>query len=301
MQSETSIRIHLTALRRLIRLPLSLMVALSALTGALAAAPALPLGKLWSLGWGIFFVSAACSVLNQVQERTTDALMRRTCQRPLACGELNVNSGTVIGLLLASGGLATLLISCGLAPALLALFGLVWYLLVYTPLKRHSSLAVIAGTPCGALPPLIGWLATGGSIAEPAVLALMLTMTLWQVPHYWLLALPERDELKQAGFKALPTNFTPRQIINLSHIWILALACVTLLLPALQLVTLPLLQTLLAATAIGFALWASRLCVKSLFIEKTAHKLRFGLHLYLALVFGLILIDKILLRGVGVG
>jgi len=165
---------HLTALRRLIRLPLSAMVAISALAGALAATPYLPLLKLWAIAWGIFLLSAACSVLNQVQERFTDALMRRTCNRPLACGDLSPATGTVIGLLLATGGIATLLVATGVQPALLGVAATAWYLAVYTPLKRISSLAVIAGTPCGALPPLIGWVAAGGDILDPRPLALVL-------------------------------------------------------------------------------------------------------------------------------
>ena len=84
--------------------------------------------------------------------------MRRTCRRPLACGDLAPKAGMTVGLLLASGGLAVLSATSGTMASLLGLGATVWYLAVYTPLKRVSSLAVIAGTPCGALPPLIGWI-----------------------------------------------------------------------------------------------------------------------------------------------
>jgi protoheme IX farnesyltransferase len=287
---------NLTALSRLIRLPLSVMVALSALTGALAADLHISGVTLWALAWGIFLLSSACSVFNQVQERFTDALMRRTCRRPLACGALTPTTGMVIGILLGSGGLATLFLATGTATALLGLFSTGWYLLAYTPLKRISSLAVIAGTPCGALPPMIGWLAAGGDPLDPRPLTLALLMVLWQVPHYWLLALPDRDELKRVGFKVLPDKLTRHQLLNISHFWILGMVTVTLLLPPMQLVQLPVLQGLIAGLAISFAIWTTRIQRKTLFVDKTAGKLRIGLHLYLGLVLGTILLNGLLIR-----
>lgn len=287
---------HLTALSRLIRLPLSAMVALSALTGALATDLPLAWATLWALAWGIFLLSAACSVLNQVQERYTDALMRRTCRRPLACGEITATTGMAIGIILGSGGLATLFVATGSATALLGLAATAWYLLVYTPLKRLSSLAVIAGTPCGALPPLMGWLAAGGDPLDPRPLVLVLLMVLWQVPHYWLLVLPDREELKRVGFRALPEQLSGHQLLSISHFWILGTVAATLLLPPLQLVRLPLLQGLLAGLAIAFAVWTTRTLRKALFIERIARKLRIGLHLYLGLVLGIILVNGLLVR-----
>lgn len=286
----------LAALSRLIRLPLSAMVALSAMAGALAATPYLSWLSLWAIVWGIFLLSSACSVLNQVQERFTDALMRRTCERPLACGDLSPRTGMVIGLLLASGGLGVLLAATGTMTAMLGLGATAWYLAVYTPLKRISSLAVIAGTPCGALPPLIGWIAAGGDPLDPRPLTLVLLMVLWQVPHYWLLALPDRDELFRTGFKVLPEKLTGHQLLSVSHFWILGMITATLLLPPLHLVQLPLLQGLIAGLAIAFAVWTSWVQRKNLFVEQTAYKLRIGLHIYLGLVLGTILINGLLLR-----
>ncbi|MEJ2524045.1 MAG: UbiA family prenyltransferase [Desulfuromonadales bacterium] len=296
MNAPSATMMHLTALSRLIRLPLSAMVALSALAGALAARPFLPWLSLWGVVWGIFLLSAACSVLNQVQERFTDALMRRTCRRPLACGALAPGTGMAIGLLLGSGGLAVLVATAGTTASLLGLGATVWYLAVYTPLKRISSLAVIAGTPCGALPPLIGWIAAGGEPLDPRPLALVLLMILWQVPHYWLLALPDRDELTRAGFKVLSARLSGHQLLGMSHFWILGMITATLLLPPLGLVNLPLFQGLIAGLAVAFAIWSTRVQRKTLFIEKSAQKLRIGLHVYLGLVLGTILLNGLILR-----
>lgn len=296
MKTDTNTMTNLAALSRLIRLPLSAMVAISALAGALAVSPYLPLQKLWAIGWGIFLLSASCSVLNQVQERHTDALMRRTCTRPLACGALSATTGMVIGLLLATGGVATLLVTSGSLPALLGLGATAWYLAAYTPLKRVSSLAVIAGTPCGALPPLIGWIAAGGDPLDPRPLALVLLMVLWQVPHYWLLALPDRDELVRAGFKVMPARFSSHQLVSISHFWTLGMITSTLLLPLMHLVQIPVLQGVVAGLAISFAVWSTHVQRKTLFAERTARKLRIGLHVYLGLVLSSILINSIWLR-----
>ena len=296
MQSSSATMTNLTALSRMIRLPLSAMVALSALAGALATGLYIPWITLWAISWGVFLLSASCSVLNQVQERFTDALMRRTCRRPLACGDLTATTGMVIGVLFGSGGLTILFAATGMATALLGLFATGWYLLAYTPMKRISSLAVIAGTPCGALPPLIGWLAAGGDPLDPRPLTLVLLMVLWQVPHYWLLALPDRDDLKRVGFKVLPDMLSGHQLLSISHFWILGMVTVTLLLPVMQIVQLPVLQGLIAGLAISFAVWATRTQRKSVFIEKTAYKLRVGLHLYLGLVLGTILLNGLLTR-----
>jgi protoheme IX farnesyltransferase len=295
MQTHSETMTHLAALSRLIRLPLSAMVALTALAGALAFAPQMPMLKLWAIYWGVFLLSAACSVLNQVQERFTDALMRRTCRRPLASGDLTPKTGMIIGLLLATGGLTVLLTATGTTPALLGLGASVWYLAVYTPLKRASSLAVIAGTPCGALPPLIGWIAAGGDPLDPRPFCLLLLMVLWQVPHYWLLALPDRDELRRTGFKVLP-QLSGHQILSISHFWILGTVTATLLLPLMQLVTLPLLQGLIAGLAIAFAVWTTGVQRKTLFVENSAKKLRIGLHLYLGLVLGTLLLNGLFTR-----
>lgn len=296
MQSQSGTMTNLTALSRLVRLPLSAMVAISALTGALAADPHMSGMTLWALAWGIFLLSSACSVLNQVQERATDALMRRTCRRPLACGALTAKTGMAIGVLLGSGGLAILFAAAGTETALLGLLATGWYLLVYTPLKQRSALAVIAGTPCGALPPLIGWLAAGGNPFDPQPLTLALLMVLWQVPHYWLLALPDREELKRVGFRILPKNLTGHQLLSLSHFWILGMVAATLLLSSIHLVQLPVLQGLIAGLAISFAVWATRTHKKTPFVEKIAAKLRVGLHIYLGLVLGSILLDSLIIR-----
>lgn len=293
MLSRTATRMQLTALARLVRLPLSLMVTCSALAGALATKIPLPGLTLWALGWGVFLLAAASSVLNQVEERTSDAQMRRTANRPLAGGLLPVRAGTAIGWLLASGGLAILAAGAGPYPALLGLATLAWYLAAYTPLKRLTSLAVLAGTPCGAVPPLIGWLTAGGILPAPQPLALALFMILWQVPHYWLLAMPDRDELRRAGFRVLP-ELSDRQLLIVSHRWLLGLAVATGGLVVLQLVRAWPLQLLLGSAALLLVVYGTH-CLRAIrFPTETARRLRIALLLHLALLLVVLCLDTLL-------
>ncbi len=286
----------LSAVGRLFRLPLAAMVALSALAGALAANPGLAWLQLWILGWAIFLLSAACSVLNQVQERLTDALMTRTCQRPIASGQLSAKAGAVIGLILGSVGLVLLYAGNGSDSALLGLTAMAWYLLVYTPLKRITPFAVIAGTPCGILPPLIGWHFATGNIFSPQALVLGLLLLLWQVPHFWLLAIPDRDELSLAGFKVLPSGLSNQKLLYVCHFWIMALTTASLLLPVMHLLWSIPLQVVAVGSSLAFACWATRVQKKSLFVEITVTRLRFGLHLYLGLILATILLQGLWTR-----
>jgi protoheme IX farnesyltransferase len=296
MPEITATHLHIRAMTRLSRLPLALMVALTGLAGALACRPQLPLLTGWAIFAGLLLLSAAASVLNQLQERVSDALMRRTAGRPLACGALSPRAGMIIGLLLASGGLAVLAAGAGTGPALLGLTALGWYLLVYTPLKRLTPLAVLAGTPCGAMPPLLGWLAAGGPLTAPLPLALALFMVLWQVPHFWLLALPDRTELTAAGFRVLP-KVSDRQLLSLSHHWLLGLAAVTIGLVMLQLVRGWWLQLPLLAAALLLAGYATRCLGAVRFPADTARRLRRALHLHLALLLAVVLLGTLLPPG----
>lgn len=153
---------------------------------------------------GTALVASGAAAINQVTERETDRLMERTRTRPLAEGRMHAREGRSIAGLLSALGLAVLWIGAGLAPALVALVTLVTYALVYTPMKRHTSLATVVGAVPGALPPLIGWAAVRGSLAEPAPWALFLIMFLWQLPHFLAIAWRYRDDYARAGLPMLP-------------------------------------------------------------------------------------------------
>jgi heme o synthase len=152
---------------------------------------------------GTALVAGGAAVLNQLYERHTDALMRRTRLRPLPDGRLTPDEARIFGLMLAATGLALLAFTANLAAAGLAAATLVIYLIVYTPMKRRSSLATLVGAVPGALPPLIGWTAAHGTVSIGGW-ALFAIVFLWQIPHFMAIAWLYRDDYGRAGFPMLP-------------------------------------------------------------------------------------------------
>ena len=151
---------------------------------------------------GTTLVAGGAATLNQVYERDTDALMRRTRTRPLPSGRVSPAEARVFGVALSIAGLALLTAFSTWLASLLALATLVIYLFVYTPLKRLSPSATIVGAVPGALPPLIGWVASHGTIALGG-LALFLIVFLWQIPHFMAIAWMYREDYGAAGFPML--------------------------------------------------------------------------------------------------
>jgi len=153
---------------------------------------------------GTALVAAAASAINQFLERHTDALMRRTENRPLPAGRLPPAVVLVFGSGLAICGLTYLVVSLRQPlAALVAGTTFATYVFLYTPLKRKTPLNTLVGAVPGALPPVIGWTAVRGSI-DPEAVALFLIVFLWQVPHFLSIAWIYRDQYAQAGMKMLP-------------------------------------------------------------------------------------------------
>ena len=180
-----------------------LVVATSAAGYYLGAIGAPELAPMAQAVAGTALVAGGAAVLNQVYERDTDALMRRTRMRPLPDGRVAPGDAAIYGGALAVGGLALLALRANGIAALLALATLVVYLIVYTPMKRRSSIATLVGAVPGALPPLIGWAAAHGSISIGGW-ALFAIVFLWQIPHFMAIAWLYRDDYRKAGFPLLP-------------------------------------------------------------------------------------------------
>jgi protoheme IX farnesyltransferase len=183
------------------------MVAAATATGYLLARPAPGPGLAMAVA-AAALLAAGCSAVNQLQERRQDALMRRTRGRPLPTGRL---TPAVAGWFAAAclGAALALLAAVSLeihAAAPLAVAGLVIALYngVYTPLKMLTPYCTLIGGAAGAAPPLLGFAAAGGQLADPRILAVALVLYLWQVPHFWLLAREHLDDYRAAGFAVAP-------------------------------------------------------------------------------------------------
>jgi protoheme IX farnesyltransferase len=223
-------------LARLFRLRLVLMNGVAALAGYLlfpARPAALPVCALFA---GVSLLAASGSALNQVLERDLDALMLRTCNRPLPKGELSVPTVTMIGVCCLLAGTALLYGFGGPAPALLGVVALLCYLAVYTPLKRITPLALALGALCGALPPVIGWCLAGGTPTDFPVVLLAGIFYLWQVPHFWLLQRRHAEDYRRAGFPLFSPYRTGGGSAPLFLLWIVAMLAGAAMLPAFGLV-----------------------------------------------------------------
>jgi protoheme IX farnesyltransferase len=151
---------------------------------------------------GTALVAGGAAVLNQLYERDTDALMRRTRLRPLPDGRVSPGDARTFGLALSLAGLVLLAVRTNWLSAALALATLVVYLAVYTPMKRRTSLSTLVGAVPGALPALIGWTASHGSIALGGA-SLFAIVFLWQIPHFMAIAWMYREDYGNAGFPML--------------------------------------------------------------------------------------------------
>ncbi len=183
---------------------LSAMVVFTTAVGFImaAAGPIDWLRLLWTV-LGTSLAAGAANALNQLIEVRRDALMSRTHQRPLPSGALSARHSFVLAILLAYCGLTMLAMLVNLAAAGLALLTLLIYVLAYTPLKTRTSLNTLVGAICGAIPPMIGWVAAAGSLDYGAwVLALLLFV--WQIPHFLALAWLYRKDYERGGFIMLP-------------------------------------------------------------------------------------------------
>jgi len=183
---------------------LNFLVVASSAAGYYLGAPGVP--DAWRMSQavaGTALVAAGAAVLNQVYERETDALMRRTRRRPLPDGRVTPADAAIFGTALALAGLALLATRSNWTAAVLAFATLIVYLVVYTPMKRRTPAATLVGAIPGALPPLIGWTASHGMI-DVGGAALFFIVFLWQIPHFMAISWMYRDDYANAGFPLLP-------------------------------------------------------------------------------------------------
>ncbi len=179
---------------------------------------------------GVGLLAAGSSAFNQVLELPYDSLMVRTCNRPLPRGALPPIAAVILGSISALGGLAVLLLH-DRRGALLGCAALVWYLVVYTPLKRTSSLSLLAGALCGALPPLVGWCLAGGSLFDFRIMLVAGLLYLWQIPHFWLLQRRYAGDYQRAGFVSFFTQVNQFRQRLYCGLWLVALLSTSMLLP----------------------------------------------------------------------
>lgn len=168
--------------------------------------------------FGTALAAGGTLALNQYLERDTDALMERTCRRPIPDGRVQPIEALWFGVLVTVAGLIYLAIAVNFISASVTALITVFYLLLYTPMKPRSSLCMLVGAVPGALPPIVGWAAARGEF-DIAAWVLFAIMFLWQVPHTLAIARLYREDYAKAGIQFLPVidpdgGTTNRQIVS---------------------------------------------------------------------------------------
>jgi protoheme IX farnesyltransferase len=270
---------------------LNLLVLLTTLGGLYIASPTgVPTALLLHTMIGTALVAGGAAALNQVWERDTDRLMRRTSQRPIASRRLQVAEGAWFGLALSAAGLAELVLAVNITAAWVAAVTLISYVLFYTPLKTRSSLSTLVGAVPGALPPVIGWAAATGGITLPAVVLFGIVF-FWQMPHFLAIAWMYRHDYARAGIPLLPVMDpdglrTGQQALQYS----LALGPVSLM-PVLVGIAGP------AYAAVAVLLWGAMLRATTRFARDRSHEHARAMFVfslvYLSLLWLALVIDRL--------
>jgi heme o synthase len=166
---------------------------------------------------GTALLASGTSALNQWYEVDSDRKMRRTRMRPIPAGRMKRSHGFLFGVTLSAAGFAELWYGTNRFAAILGVFTLLSYLLLYTPLKRRSPACTIVGAIPGAMPPLIGYAAAGRGI-DAGALALFFILFVWQFPHFDAIAWMYREDYARGGIRMLPViepdgNSTARRVL----------------------------------------------------------------------------------------
>ena len=247
---------------------------------------------------GILLVSmgaGAAGALNMWYESDLDALMSRTCLRPIPTGKVNKNQALIFGITLSIISVVALDYFTNRVSAGILLFTIIFYVLIYTIwLKKRTSQNIVIGGAAGALPPVIGWtIATGSLSLEPLVFFLIIFF--WTPSHFWALSLYKSEDYKKANIPMLPlTNGIESTKVNI-FVYSLIMLPVIIFPYAINFVGLVfLIPSLLLTIYYNYLCFDLYKFKKNKFSAKKAKSI-FGYSiLYLFLVFVLFLIDKIL-------
>ncbi|MBP6686330.1 MAG: heme o synthase [Lacibacter sp.] len=242
---------------------------------------------------GGMLVTGSANAINQITEKDTDAVMKRTGNRPVASGRMSVQEASAFAFIAAIVGSLILWLYFSWYAAGLALLSLFIYGFVYTPLKKVNSIAVLVGAIPGALPCLIGWAAaydaenfswTGGWI-------LFAIQFLWQFPHFWAIAWVAHQDYSKAGFKLLPSQQGPTKFTAIQTVIYSLLMIPVGMLPFFFNMSGLVSMWILVAANMFMVIQCVRLYINM--DVKSARRVMFSSYIYLPIVLLALLADKI--------
>jgi len=270
---------------------LTTLVVLTTLVGFyLGARGAVDYALLLHTVLGTALLASGAAALNQLLEREHDAKMRRTESRPLPAGRIQPETVLILGGVVSAAGLIWLAWKVNPLTSVLGAVTLVSYLFLYTPLKRLTTLNTAIGAVPGALPPLMGWTAARGEITIEGW-SLFAILFFWQLPHFLAIAWMYREDYARAGFQMLPVvdpDGRRTGMQSVSHT--LGLLSVSLFPVGFGLVGM---VYLLGALVLGGLFLAAAIRFSRELSTGRARQLFFVSILYLPLLLGLMVFDKV--------
>ncbi len=212
------------------KLKISLLATLTTATGYLLATGKITIHMFLPTA-AVFLLASGSCALNQYQEREIDRLMERTRSRPIPSGRLNPEAALCIAMGLIFSGCLILFYGASFGGLILGLLAILWYNLIYTPLKQKTAFAAVPGALVGAIPPVLGWVTGGGSVLDPRIWGVALFFFIWQIPHFWLLLLDFSEDYERAGLPSITKIFSARQIKRIILVWLLWTGASSLIIP----------------------------------------------------------------------
>lgn len=285
----TLLNVKARAYIELLKLKLTLAVVFSGVFGYCLAVDHINWWKIVILAIASISITGAANIINQIIEKDSDKVMKRTAVRPLPMGRLTVREAAVFAFILFGIGCFLFVEFFNVRAAALAVLSLLLYGFVYTPLKRKGQIAVFVGALPGAFPPMIGWIAATNHFGwAPGILFAI--QFFWQFPHFWAIGWLAFDEYKKAGIQMMPGDGKTSE------------TAFRIMLYTLFLIPVGWLPYLLGMTGINSALVA--MIGGILFLAQTFHlvktctdkaalQMMFGSLLYLPIVQIVYLLDKV--------
>lgn len=253
---------------------------------------------------GGMLITGSANAINQAAEKRTDALMKRTCKRPVAAGRMSQQEAYIFAFISGVLGVFIMWSYFNLSSALLSAFSIFIYGFIYTPLKTKSSIAVLVGAFPGALPCLIGWVAGTNLVSPFATLnvhgvdyynaigwALFAIQFIWQFPHFWAIAWLAYEDYNKAGFKLLPSEKGPSKFTAIQGIMYSALMIPVGLLPYYFGISGHISLWIVLACNFFMVIQSIRLFIA--LNEKAARRVMFSSYIYLPIVYLSLLVDKV--------
>ena len=279
--------------KQLTKVGLSLSVVFSSLAGYLLGASEINYIILVMLAIGGYLMVGASNAFNQIIEKDTDALMKRTKNRPLPAKRMHVSMALVIAISFTIVGLS-ILYAINPKSALFGAISIFLYTSIYTPLKAVTPLSVFVGAIPGAIPFMLGWVAATDDFSiEPGMLFLI--QFFWQFPHFWAIAWLQFDEYKKAGFNLMPMGVKNKKAVIQIIIYTVCMIIVSVI-PVLKMTGSfyihPITAVIIAMLGVKMLFYAVKLYKKQ--TDKEARQLMLSSVLYITLIQVIYVVDKFL-------